>query len=81
MKVIPETRCVPKFDIYVLIIHVIPNFAQIKHTFIRGQWLGRRGGGAISYLPSYWIVVPNNFSFITIRWVDVLTMNINSAFV
>jgi len=37
MKVIPETRCVAIFDIYVLIMHVIPEFVQIKHTYTRGQ--------------------------------------------
>ena len=34
------------------------------------------GVGVISHLPSYWVVVPNNFSFITIRLADVFAMNI-----
>jgi hypothetical protein len=90
MKVIPETRCVPKFDIYVLIMHAMPKFVQIKHTYTCGQksfslikivhsltchW---GGGGVISHLPSYLVVVPNNFSFITIMWADVFAMDINS---
>ena len=37
-----------------------------------------RRGSVISPLPSYWVVVPNNFSFIMIRWADVFAMNINS---
>ena len=36
------------------------------------------GGGVISHLPPYWVVVPNNLSFITIRLGDVFAMNINS---
>ena len=90
MKVIPETRCVPKFDIYVLIMHAIPKFVQIKHKYTCRQWsfslikivhsltchLG--GRGVISHLPSYWLVVPNTFSFIAIRLADVFAMNINS---
>ena len=36
------------------------------------------GVGVISHLPSYWVVVPNNFSFITIRLADVFAMNITS---
>ena len=90
MKGITETRCVPKFDIYVLIMHVIPKFVQIKHKYTCGQWSFSLikivhslichwgGGGVISHLPSYWVVVPNNFSFITIRLGDVFAMNINS---
>jgi hypothetical protein len=90
MKVIPETRCVPKFDIYVLIMHAIPKFVQIKHKYTCGQWSFSLikivhsltchwgWGGVISHLPSYWVVVPNNFSFITIRLADVFAMNINS---
>ena len=39
------------------------------------QWWG--GGSVISQLPSYWVVVSNNFSFIAIRWAHVLTMNNN----
>jgi hypothetical protein len=38
MKVIPETRCVPKFDIYVLIMHAIPKVVQIKHKYTCRQW-------------------------------------------
>jgi hypothetical protein len=90
MKVIPETRCVPIFDIYVLIMHAIPKFVQIKHNYTCGQWSFSLikivhslichwgGGGVISHLPSYWVVVPSNFSFITIRLADVFAMNINS---
>jgi hypothetical protein len=33
MKVIPETRCVSKFHIYVLVMHAIPTFVQIKHKY------------------------------------------------
>jgi hypothetical protein len=63
MKVIPETRCVPKFDIYVLIMHAISKFAQIKHKYTCGQWsfylikivhsltCHWGGGGVISHLP------------------------------
>ena len=90
MKVIPETRCVSKFHIYVLVMHVMPTFVQIKHKYTCRQWsfslikivhsltchLG--GRGVISHLPSYWLVVPNTFSFIAIRLADVFAMNINS---
>jgi len=37
MKVIPVTRCVPKFDIFVLIMHAIPKFVQIEHKYTCGQ--------------------------------------------
>ena len=38
--------------------------------------LGRKGR---NFSPTLlWVVVPNNFSFITIRWAGVLAMNINS---
>jgi len=37
MKAIPETRYVPKFDIYVLIMHAIPKYVQIKNKYTRGQ--------------------------------------------
>ena len=83
MKVITETRCVPKFDIYVLIMHAMPKFVQIKHKYTCRQWSFSLikivhsltchwgGGGVISHLPS-------NFSFITIRLADVFAVNINS---
>ena len=90
MKVIPETRCASQFDIYVLIMHVISKFVQIKHKYTCGQWsfslikivhsltCHRGGGGIIFHLPSYWVVVPNNFSFITTRWADMFAMDVNS---
>jgi hypothetical protein len=70
-------------------MHVIPKFVQIKHKYTCEQWSFSLikivhsltchwgGGGIISHLPSYLVVVPNNFSFITIRWADVFAMNIN----
>jgi len=39
MKVIPEARYVPKFDIYVFSTFIIPTFirVQIKHKYTSGQ--------------------------------------------
>jgi hypothetical protein len=51
------------------------SFSNKVCSFFDFHW---GGGGAISHLHSYWVVVPNNFSFITIRLADVFAMNINS---
>jgi hypothetical protein len=81
MKVIPETRRVPKFESYILIMHVMSKLSTNIHMdsyhflsrlsnkdcLFFDLSLGRRGGGVISHLPSYCVIVPNNFSFITIR--------------
>jgi hypothetical protein len=42
------------------------------------HWWG--GGSVMFHLFSYWVVVPDNFSFILIRWADVFAMTINSKF-
>jgi hypothetical protein len=64
-------------NIHVNSDHFLSRFTNTKYSFFDLS-LGRRGGSLISHLPSYWVVVPNNFSFITIRWADVFAMNINS---
>ena len=50
-------------------------FSNKDRSFFDFHW---GGGGVIAHLPSYWVVVPNNFSLITIRLADVFAMNINS---
>ena len=50
-------------------------FSNKDCSFFDFHW---GGVGVIYHLPSYWVVVPNNFSFITIMLADVFAMNINS---